>query len=41
MEDEGYATLTAENAEKAWEDVNKNAVDLVITDLRMDGMDVA
>jgi len=38
MEDEGYATLTAENAEKAWEDVNKNAVDLVITDLRMDGM---
>jgi DNA-binding NtrC family response regulator len=38
MQGEGYATLTAENAEKAWDLVNKEDVDLVITDLRMDGM---
>lgn len=38
MEGEGYATLLAENAEKAWTLVNKEDVDLVITDLRMDGM---
>jgi DNA-binding NtrC family response regulator len=38
MEGEGYATLLAENAEKAWALVNKEDVDLVITDLRMDGM---
>ena len=39
FEDEGYQVLTAADGNEAWEKVNKNNVDLVITDLRMPGMD--
>ncbi len=39
FEDEGYQVLTASDGNEAWEKLQKNIVDLVITDLRMPGMD--
>jgi DNA-binding NtrC family response regulator len=39
LELDGYQTLLAENGLQAWKMLNKNEVDLVITDLRMEGMD--
>ena len=39
FEDEGYTVLSANNGLEAWHLVNTNAVDLVITDLRMPEMD--
>ncbi|MFA7117419.1 MAG: sigma-54 dependent transcriptional regulator [Sphaerochaetaceae bacterium] len=39
MELEGFETLTAEDGDKAWDLVNKEDVSLVITDLRMPGLD--
>ncbi len=39
FEDEGYDVMTAENGLDAWNAINKNSIDLVITDLRMPGMD--
>ena len=39
FEDEDYSVITAENGIEAWNAINKNIVDLVITDLRMPGMD--
>ena len=33
--DEGYSVLTAYNGKEAWDKVNSNNVDLIITDLRM------
>ena len=39
FEDEGYTTLGASDGKEALELINKNSVDLVITDLRMPGMD--
>lgn len=38
FEDEGYSVLTASNGKEAWNILNKNNVDLVITDLRMPEM---
>ncbi len=38
FEDEGYSVLTASNGKEAWNTLNKNDVDLVITDLRMPEM---
>lgn len=38
FEDEGYNVLTASDGQMAWEKINSNNVDLVITDLRMPGM---
>ena len=39
FEDEGYSVITASDGKEAWEKLQKNLVDLVITDLRMPGMD--
>ncbi len=39
FEDEGYEVLTAPNGKEAWDKLQKNIVDLVITDLRMPEMD--
>ena len=39
FEDEGYSVLTAKDGKEAWALAGKNLVDLVITDLRMPGMD--
>ena len=39
FEDEGYSVITAKDGNEAWSAVGKNLVDLVITDLRMPGMD--
>ena len=39
FEDEGYSVLTASDGKEAWDTLQKNSVDLVITDLRMPGMD--
>ncbi len=39
FEDEGYTVLTAANGKEAWNEINRNSVDLVITDLRMPEMD--
>ena len=39
FEDEGYKVLAASNGKEAWDLVNRNSVDLVITDLRMPEMD--
>lgn len=39
FEDEGYKVLTAADGNEAWDCVQKNIIDLVITDLRMPGMD--
>lgn len=38
LELDNYDVLLAENGEVAWDKINKNDVDLVITDLRMEGM---
>lgn len=38
FEDEGYSVLTASNGKEAWNTINNNDVDLVITDLRMPEM---
>lgn len=38
FEDEGYDVLTASDGQMAWEKINSNNIDLVITDLRMPGM---
>lgn len=38
LELDNYDVLLAENGEVAWNKINKNDVDLVITDLRMEGM---
>ena len=37
--DEGYTVITAADGKEAWDKLQKNYVDLVITDLRMPGMD--
>ena len=39
FEDEGYTVITAADGKEAWEKLQKNAIDLVITDLRMPEMD--
>ncbi len=39
FEDEGYTVITASDGTEAWEKLQKNSIDLVITDLRMPGMD--
>ncbi len=39
FEDEGYTVITASDGNEAWSKLQKNIVDLVITDLRMPGMD--
>ena len=39
FEDEGYTVITASDGKEAWEKLQKNIVDLVITDLRMPEMD--
>ena len=39
FEDEGYTVVTAADGKEAWEKLQKNAIDLVITDLRMPEMD--
>lgn len=39
FEDEGYQVMTAADGKEAWEKINKNSIDLVITDLRMPEMD--
>ena len=39
FEDEGYTVETAADGKEAWEKLQKNAIDLVITDLRMPEMD--
>ena len=39
FEDEGYTVVTAADGKEAWENLQKNAIDLVITDLRMPEMD--
>lgn len=39
FEDEGYAVITASDGNEAWDKIQKNIVNLVITDLRMPGMD--
>lgn len=39
FEDEGFSVLTAGNGLEAWHEINRNSVDLVITDLRMPEMD--
>ena len=38
FEDEGFEALTASSGEEAWSTINKSSVDLLITDLRMEGM---
>jgi len=38
LELDGYQTILAEDGKVAWKLLNKNEVDLVITDLRMEGM---
>jgi DNA-binding NtrC family response regulator len=38
LEMDNYEVLLAESGEIAWKQINKNDVDLVITDLRMEGM---
>ncbi|MCK9190336.1 MAG: sigma-54 dependent transcriptional regulator, partial [Sphaerochaetaceae bacterium] len=38
LEMDNYNVLLAESGEVAWSQINKNDVDLVITDLRMEGM---
>jgi DNA-binding NtrC family response regulator len=38
LEMDNYEVLLAESGEVAWKQINKNDVDLVITDLRMEGM---
>ena len=35
FEDEGYETFEAADGEEAWKIINRNSIDLVITDLRM------
>lgn len=39
VEMEGYEGIGAEDGSKAWEIINSRSVDMVITDLRMPGMD--
>ena len=39
FEDEGYTVVTAADGKEAWDKLQKNAIDLVITDLRMPEMD--
>lgn len=39
FEDDGYTVITAENGKEAWDKLQQNIVDLVITDLRMPEMD--
>lgn len=39
FEDEGYTVVTAVDGKEAWEKLQKNVIDLVITDLRMPEMD--
>ena len=39
FEDEGYTVITASDGNEAWAKLQKSIVDLVITDLRMPGMD--
>ena len=39
FEDEGYTVVTAADGKEAWEKLQKNVIDLVITDLRMPEMD--
>ena len=39
FEDEGYDVITASDGKEAWDKLQKNIVDLVITDLRMPEMD--
>jgi len=39
LEDEGYAVLAAENGEQALEILQHAHIDLVLTDMRMPGMD--
>ena len=39
FDDEGYTVVTAADGKEAWEKLQKNAIDLVITDLRMPEMD--
>jgi DNA-binding NtrC family response regulator len=38
MEDEGFQTILAASGDEAWDKINKEGADLLITDLRMDGM---
>ena len=38
LEDEGYAVLSAENGEQALEILQASHIDLVLTDMRMPGM---
>jgi two-component system response regulator (stage 0 sporulation protein F) len=39
LESEGYAVLSAENGEQALEILQRSRIDLVLTDMRMPGMD--
>jgi DNA-binding NtrC family response regulator len=39
LEDDGYAVLSAENGEQALEILQQSHIDLVLTDMRMPGMD--
>ena len=39
LEDEGYGVLAADNAERALEIMEAEHIDLVLTDMRMPGMD--
>jgi DNA-binding NtrC family response regulator len=39
LEDEGYAVLCAETGEEALEILQQSRIDLVLTDMRMPGMD--
>ncbi len=39
FEDEGFTVFTAKNGLDAWQTINKNSIDIVITDLRMPEMD--
>jgi DNA-binding NtrC family response regulator len=38
LEDEGYKVLLAADGDEAWKSITKNSVDLLISDLRMPGM---